>query len=135
LIILSDAKTLSLINLKISDKNHMLGKRLYAANRMFSTLTKECSQHLKSLGIIDTIEKVHNPTVAELYEYALSNDHLESCDHSIRRTSISDTGALSCSSGSRTGRSPKDKRIVIDDSTRELIHWGKVNIPLEPHSF
>ena len=32
-------------------------------------------------------------------------------------------------SGERTGRSPKDKRIVVDDLTGGEINWGKVNIP------
>ena len=42
---------------------------------------------------------------------------------------------MSCSSGSRTGRSPKDKRIVLDDETRDNVHWGKVNIPISPESY
>lgn len=56
-------------------------------------------------------------------------------DHSILPTTISDTGALNCSSGIRTGRSPHDKRIVCDDETNEVIHWGKVNIPIVENAF
>ena len=81
------------------------------------------------------MQVVHNPTVGELYEYALSSEHQNSCDPSVHDTTITDTGALSCSSGEKTGRSPKDKRIVLDDKTRDVVNWGKVNIPLEPHSF
>ena len=56
-------------------------------------------------------------------------------DLSVLQTTITETGALSCSSGSRTGRSPKDKRIVMDDQTRERVNWGKVNIPISPESY
>ena len=78
---------------------------------------------------------VHNPSVGELYEYALKPEHLVSPDLTVQPTTITDTGAMSCSSGSRTGRSPKDKRIVLDDETRDNVHWGKVNIPISPESY
>lgn len=38
-------------------------------------------------------------------------------------------------SGARCGRSPKDKRIVIDETTKDTIWWGEVNIPLEKESY
>jgi ATP-dependent phosphoenolpyruvate carboxykinase len=56
----------------------------------------------------------------ELYEYALLPEHLTSCDPSIYPTTVTDTGALSVSSGIRTGRSPKDKRVVLDDVTKDV---------------
>lgn len=56
-------------------------------------------------------------------------------DPTIYHTSITDTGALNCSSGARMGRSPSDKRIVKDDETRETVNWGKVNIPITPEVF
>lgn len=80
-------------------------------------------------------EIIHNPSVGELYEYAMQPEHVGSVDSTIFNTTIADNGALNCSSGSRTGRSPKDKRIVIDDETRERVHWGKINIPIEPEAF
>ena len=73
--------------------------------------------------------------MGELYEYAMMPEHLHSCDPTVFPTTITDTGALSCSSGSRTGRSPNDKRIVCDDQTRDLVHWGKVNIPIEQSAY
>ncbi len=47
-------------------------------------------------------------------------EHIGSTDPTIKPTTITDTGALSASSGFRTGRSPKDKRIVEDDITKNV---------------
>ena len=57
---------------------------------------------------------------AELYEYAMLPEHLTSVDPSIYPTTISDTGALSCSSGLKTGRTPKEKRVVLDETTKDV---------------
>jgi len=48
---------------------------------------------------------------------------------------ITSTGALATSSGAKTGRSPKDKRIVVGGVTHGDIWWGNVNIPLMDDSF
>jgi len=98
--------------------------------RAFSApVTQDCLDHLKKIGI-NNKNVVYNPTVAELYEYAMQPEHLGSTDPSIYNTTITETGALSCSSGLRTGRSPKDKRIVEDEITKNTIWWGNVNIPI-----
>jgi len=44
-------------------------------------------------------------------------------------------GALVAVTGTRTGRSPKDKFIVDDAATHELVHWGKVNLAMSPERF
>jgi phosphoenolpyruvate carboxykinase (ATP) len=44
-------------------------------------------------------------------------------------------GALMAVTGARTGRSPKDKFIVDDAVTHELVHWGKVNKAISPERF
>jgi phosphoenolpyruvate carboxykinase (ATP) len=49
--------------------------------------------------------------------------------------SLAANGALAALTGSRTGRSPRDKFIVEDDGTRERVHWGKVNQPFPPEKF
>ena len=102
--------------------------------RSFTSQTQECEKFLLDLGITNP-NVVHNPSVGELYEYAMKPEHLVSPDLTVQPTTITDTGSLSCSSGSRTGRSPKDKRIVLDDETRDSVHWGKVNIPISPESY
>lgn len=48
---------------------------------------------------------------------------------------IAASGALVAYSGSKTGRSPKDKRIVRQPPSEKDIWWGSVNVPLDPHSY
>lgn len=48
---------------------------------------------------------------------------------------ITNSGALVAYSGAKTGRSPKDKRIVRRPESAEDVWWGTVNVPLEPSSF
>ncbi len=68
---------------------------------------------------------VRNATPARLYEYAIrGNDAV-----------IAASGALATRSGDKTGRSPKDKRIVDDPASRDDIWWGDVNIRLTERSF
>jgi ATP-dependent phosphoenolpyruvate carboxykinase len=48
-------------------------------------------------------------------------EHLTSCgDPTIYPSTITDTGALSVSSGSKTGRTPKEKRVVLDETTKDV---------------
>lgn len=80
---------------------------------------------LSKLGI--TTSKIH----ANLSSDALTNLALETDKSSV----LSDTGALIVYSGEKTGRSPKDKRIVFEESTKNNINWGEVNQPIESASF
>lgn len=67
----------------------------------------------------------YNPSVARLYEDAVKVDG----------AAISSTGALITRSGAKTGRSPKDKRIVEEAGSKNDIWWGKINIALDEESF
>jgi len=69
---------------------------------------------------------LRNASVAKLYEDALRYEP---------GTIISSAGALVTSSGKKTGRSPKDKRIVDEPSTNSDIWWGPVNTKLSEHAF
>lgn len=62
-----------------------------------------------------------NAPVATLYEDAVRNEGAV----------ISDTGALINFSGKKTGRSPKDKRIVFEETSKDDVWWGSVNIKME----
>lgn len=48
---------------------------------------------------------------------------------------LSQEGALVCDTGKFTGRSPRDKFIVQDDETCDLIWWGPNNNPLASEQF
>lgn len=75
---------------------------------------------------ITVLDVRRNLPPSKLYEEAIRHDHL---------TRIADTGALVAYSGAKTGRSPKDKRIVRHPSSEHEVWWGPVNFPLEPQSF
>jgi phosphoenolpyruvate carboxykinase (ATP) len=76
---------------------------------------------LRSHGLINP-GKIHaNLTPAELIECAL-----------LRREGLlSDRGALVAYTGSRTGRSPRDRFLVVEPSSEGQIWWGKVNQRME----
>lgn len=48
---------------------------------------------------------------------------------------LASNGALSVSTGTRTGRSPKDRFIVMDNLTKNTVDWGAINQPIEPNVF
>jgi len=51
----------------------------------------------------------------------LRPEHISSIgDETVFNTTITDTGALAVSSGQKTGRTPKEKRVVLDDLTRDV---------------
>ena len=72
------------------------------------------------------VERVlRNPSPAVLYEAAVRHDG----------GAISSTGALIAMSGVKTGRSPKDKRIVDHPDSTGDIWWGPVNIRMDERTF
>lgn len=48
---------------------------------------------------------------------------------------LSDTGAVSAVTGKYTGRSPKDRFIVKDDISENMVDWGTVNQAIDEQSF
>lgn len=117
----------------------LLAKRsriiLTPAQRAFAApISDECRAHLDKLGITNK-NIVFNPSVPELYEYAVEPETAAQVNPLVYPTTITSTGALSVASGARTGRSPNDKRVVMDDTTKDVIWWGKVNIPIPPDAY
>jgi phosphoenolpyruvate carboxykinase (ATP) len=70
-----------------------------------------------------------------LIHHQLSPDQLVQDTLRLGQGILNDTGALVINTGEFTGRSPRDKYIVRDEFTRDLIHWNEFNIPLEPANF
>jgi phosphoenolpyruvate carboxykinase (ATP) len=66
-----------------------------------------------------------NPTAALLYTHALQRGDGR----------LADGGPLAVDTGTFTGRSPKDKFLVEEDSSQDRIWWGEVNQPLEEEHF
>lgn len=85
---------------------------------------------LASYGITDVNEVFHNISYEKLYEHEM-DPSLEG----FAKGFLTDTGAVSVDTGIFTGRSPKDKYIVMDDVSRDTVWWstqGKNdNRPLE----
>ncbi|OHB65978.1 MAG: phosphoenolpyruvate carboxykinase (ATP) [Planctomycetes bacterium RBG_13_63_9] len=68
---------------------------------------------------------VRNPSPSQLYEDGILRE----------QAAITSTGALSTSSGEKTGRSPKDKRIVEHPDSADDIWWGSVNRKIDEETF
>ena len=57
--------------------------------------------------------------------------------HALRRkeVTLSSNGAIMATTGTRTGRSPKDRFIVDDAVTHSTVDWGTINQPMAPATF
>jgi phosphoenolpyruvate carboxykinase (ATP) len=75
---------------------------------------------------LNVTEVHHNLPPSALYEHAIRYE---------KDASIAENGALVAYSGAKTGRSPKDKRIVKNPASERDIWWGPVNIPCDEHVF
>ena len=87
-------------------------------------------QALQKLGIKGNPEVVYNPSFEELYQAEVSPEN-----KGYEVGEETNLGAVSVKTGIFTGRSPKDRFIVLDDTTKDTIHWGKVNLPTSPEVF
>ena len=83
------------------------------------------AHHLASIGL-SLNNKVH---------YQQSPEELIQATLRRGEGSLNDTGALVIRTGEFTGRSPKDKFTVRDETTADTVHWNDFNIALEPKFF
>jgi phosphoenolpyruvate carboxykinase (ATP) len=67
----------------------------------------------------------------ETIHYQLTPEELVQDTLRMGEGTLTDTGALSIKTGEFTGRSPKDKFTVRDETTRDSVHWNEFNIPID----
>ena len=83
---------------------------------------------LTKYGITGTTEIVYNPSYDDLYNAELDSS-LEGYDAG-KKTEL---GAVNVMTGIYTGRSPKDKYIVMDDNSKDTVWWTTEGYPNDNH--
>lgn len=76
-------------------------------------------QELEAYGISDVHDIVYNPSYDLLYQ-----EELDPSLTGYERGVLTNLGAVAVDTGIFTGRSPKDKYIVRDDTTRDTFWWA-----------
>lgn len=82
-------------------------------------------EDLKSYGIDFVEEIVYNPD----YDF-LFDEEVKPGLQGLEKGFITKTGAVSVDTGVFTGRSPKDKYIVLDETTKDTIWWKSDKAPI-----
>ncbi|MEO6305562.1 MAG: phosphoenolpyruvate carboxykinase (ATP), partial [Bacteroidia bacterium] len=82
-------------------------------------------QHLEKLGLQGVKNAFWNLNIPSLVEETLL----------LGQGVLTDTGALVCDTGEFTGRSPKDKFVVKDETTKKTVWWGDVNNEISIDTF
>ncbi|HIW21840.1 MAG TPA: phosphoenolpyruvate carboxykinase (ATP) [Candidatus Dorea intestinavium] len=73
---------------------------------------------LSQYGITGVKEIVHNPSYDMLFE-----EETKSSLEGFEKGQVSELGAVNVKTGIYTGRSPKDKFIVMDDNSKDTVWW------------
>ena len=79
-------------------------------------------------GITGTTEIVYNPSFEELYEEEIKPELT-----GYERGQVSELGAVNVMTGIYTGRSPKDKFIVMDENSKDTVWWTSDEYPNDNH--
>jgi phosphoenolpyruvate carboxykinase (ATP) len=92
-----------------------------------SSVIQEAAAKAHTAPDDEVIQEIfYNSPAGVLYNQALKHE---------KGSAITDAGALSVTSGVKTGRSPLDKRVVVEPESEEDVWWGPVNIKLPLESF
>ena len=83
---------------------------------------------LSRYGIKDTTEIVHNPS----YELLFEEETKEGLT-GYEVGQVSELGAVNVMTGIYTGRSPKDKFIVMDENSKDTVWWTSEEYPNDNH--
>ena len=82
---------------------------------------------LSKYGITGTTEIVYNPSYEQLFDEE-TKPELEGYE----KGQVSELGAVNVMTGIYTGRSPKDKFIVMDENSKDTVWWTSDELPTAP---
>ncbi|MBQ9515299.1 MAG: phosphoenolpyruvate carboxykinase (ATP), partial [Ruminococcus sp.] len=83
---------------------------------------------LTKYGIVDAKEIIYNPSYEQLFE-----DEMDPALEGFDKGQLTELGAVNVMTGIYTGRSPKDKFIVMDDKSRDTVWWTTPEYPNDNH--
>ena len=83
---------------------------------------------LEKYGITGSTEIIHNPSYEFLHDEE-TNPSLEGYDKGVE----TELGAVNVMTGIYTGRSPKDKYIVVDENSKNTVWWTSPEYPNDNH--
>jgi len=96
---------------------------------MSSVSVSPASLGLDRVGITSAAKLHYNPSYDDLYKF-----ETDPSAQGFERGTVTKTGAVSVDTGKFTGRSPKDKYIVVDPENKDNVWWagtGSDNNPIE----
>ncbi|EAK5560017.1 phosphoenolpyruvate carboxykinase (ATP) [Campylobacter upsaliensis] len=82
-------------------------------------------KNIENLGLENVKEVFYNLSYEELFKHEMQNQEGE----------CTQNGTFSVDTGIFTGRSPKDKYFVKQDSSQKYLAWGKINQPISKELF
>ena len=80
---------------------------------------------ISKYGINDVREIVYNPSFEQLFK-----DETDASLEGFEKGQVTELGAVNVMTGIYTGRSPKDKFIVMDDKSKDTVWWTTPEYPL-----
>nr|MCR5546585.1 phosphoenolpyruvate carboxykinase (ATP) [Lachnospiraceae bacterium] len=83
---------------------------------------------LTKYGITGVKEIIYNPSYEDLYK-----DETDSSLEGYEAGQESELGAVNVMTGVYTGRSPKDKFIVMDENSKDTVWWNSEEYPNDNH--
>jgi phosphoenolpyruvate carboxykinase (ATP) len=86
------------------------------------SVSTETQHALESLGLVNLGDVHWNLSMPRLVEEAIARGEAQ----------LASNGGLVAYTGARTGRSPKDRFVVRDAVTEEVVDWGAVNQAIDP---
>ena len=83
---------------------------------------------LEAYGIQGATEVIYNPSYETLFE-----EETKSTLEGYEKGQVTELGAVNVMTGVFTGRSPKDKYIVVDSNSKDTVWWNSPEYPNDNH--